>query len=124
MHFADFDAFSWASLLHPKTLVLCCVHFSRSGPYVFMDLGSGVGKLVVQAGKFRNVFWFCNEIVIFVTLLARMLLDARSFFYLFNFVTSKAYLEWPSVQRSVGTEISPRRAKFASQAARLTLTSK
>lgn len=48
---------------------------AKSGPFVFMDLGSGLGKLVVQA-----------------------------------------YLEWPSVRRSVGIEIAAERAKSASQA--------
>ena len=68
----------------------------------------------------RNVFWFRNDIVIL--LYSENTTTGCNVFL--NFVTSKAYLEWPSVQRSVGTEITPRRAKFASQAARLTLTSK
>lgn len=68
-HFVWLRCFTQEALYRAVFYLAKCQ--SRSGPYVFMDLGSGVGKLVVQAGqKFRavavnrNVFWFCNDIVI------------------------------------------------------------
>lgn len=67
-----------------------------------MDLGSGLGKLVVQAREGQH----------FKSRGASYVSELRP-----DLVESEAYLEWPSVRRSVGIEIAAERAKSASQVA-------